>query len=244
MTVRRLGYTALCLWGVLAFHGPQLWLMVFLFSPRTGDGGLKDALFNALVLLLWGTIHSLLARDPIKNRIARVVGPDFVKLVYVSVAGITQCLLLFLWRPLPGWHWQAQGLLYWILTFLFLASMTAVFVSSLLLDYMEALGIRSVIRRMRRQPYRPMPLSLRGPYAYCRHPVYLFTLFFLWLGPTMNWTKLEFSLLATLYVIAGMFLEDRDTARHLGPAYAEYRNHVPILIPRLKPWKPRTNFFR
>jgi protein-S-isoprenylcysteine O-methyltransferase Ste14 len=212
--------------------------MVFLFAPATGEGGLNDALFNALILFLWGAIHSLLARDPVKKIIARLVGSDLVKLVFVSVAGITQCLLLFLWRPLSGPHWQAQGPLYWILTCLFLASLSAVFVSSLLLDYMEALGIRAVIRRMRRQEARPVTLSVRGPYAYCRHPVYLFTIFLLWLGPAMNPTKLEFSLLATIYVIAGMFLEDRDTARHLGPAYAEYRRHVPILIPRLRPWRP------
>jgi protein-S-isoprenylcysteine O-methyltransferase Ste14 len=236
--MRRIWYITLCLWGVLAFHGPQLWLMVFLFSPETGTGGVTEALFNALLVFLWGTIHSLLARDFCKKVIARAVGTDFVKLVYVTVAGISQCLLLFLWRPLSGWHWQAEGPLYWILTFLFLASLTAVFVSSLILDYMEALGIRAIIRRMRRQTDRPMVLSVRGPYAYCRHPVYLFTIFFLWLGPAMNWTKLAFSLPATLYVVIGMFLEDRDTARHMGPAYAEYKKHVPILIPRLKPWRP------
>ncbi len=238
--MRKTGYIILCLWGILAFHGPQVWLMFFLFSPGQGDGDAQAAIYNAFLFLLWGGIHSVLARDFARNVIARVVGRDLVKLVFVSVAGITQCLLLYLWQPLSGWHWRAEGVLYGVLAVLFLAAMSAVFISSLLLDYMEALGIRAVIRRMRHQKAPPVTLSLRGPYAYCRHPVYLFTIFFLWLGPEMNWTKLEFSVLGTLYVIAGMFLEDRDTARYLGPAYAEYKKHVPILIPRLKPWRPGT----
>lgn len=237
--MRRTGYILLCLWGILAFHGPQVWLIIFLFFPGADDGGGElAAAFNAFLFLLWGVIHSLLARDFARDFIARLVGRDFVKLVFISVAGITQCLLLYLWQPLSGWHWRAEGGLYWILTGLFLAALAAVFITSLLLDYMEALGIRAILRRMRHQAAPALTISLRGPYAYCRHPVYLFTIFFLWLGPEINLTKLEFSLLGTLYVLAGMFLEDRDTARHMGPAYAEYKKHVPILIPRLKPWRP------
>lgn len=81
-------------WAVVAFHAPQLWLGYFLFIPRTGTGGPGDALFNAFLMLAWGAIHSILARDFCKKVLARAVGEDFVKLVFVSVAGITQCFLL------------------------------------------------------------------------------------------------------------------------------------------------------
>ncbi len=225
-------------WAVLAFHAPQAWLLFFLFFPETGPGGWRDAGVNALLMAGWGGLHSLLARDFAQKAMARLVGPDFVKILYVTVAGATQCLLIALWRPLDGVAWEARGLAWVLLAGLFLACVGAVFVSSLLLDYMEALGARAVLRRMRGEPPREMRLSLRGPYAYCRHPVYLFTILLLWAGPTMTLGRLEFAVLGTLYILVGMVLEDRDTARRMGPEYRAYQENVPMLLPRPTPWRP------
>ncbi|WP_028313517.1 methyltransferase family protein [Desulfatibacillum aliphaticivorans] len=235
--MRSIVFGGLTAWGVLAFHLPQMWLMFFLLFPKTGPGTWRDAVFNALIFAAWGLIHSILARDFSHRIMAKLVGEDFVKLLYVSIAGLTQCALIFLWRPLEGVFWQADGVWRGVLIAAFLAAAGAVWVTSILLDYMEALGVRAVIRRWKRQEVPPPVLSMKGPYAHCRHPVYFFTLFFLWIGPVMNATRLEFALLGTIYVLAGMRLEDRDTAIILGEEYREYQKHVPILIPRLKPWR-------
>ena len=211
---------------------------VFPAFPKNRTGTGRDALFNALLFTAWGLIHSILARGLSHKIMARIVGEDFVKLLYVSIAGLTQCALIFLWRPVDGMLWQAEGILRWVLIAAFLAAAGAIWTASIMLDYMEALGVRAVIRRMKRQEAPPPALSLKGPYAHCRHPVYLFTLLFLWIGPVMNATRLEFALLGTLYVLVGMRLEDRDTARTIGADYREYQENVPILIPRLTPWRP------
>ncbi|MFH2099478.1 MAG: isoprenylcysteine carboxylmethyltransferase family protein, partial [Pseudomonadota bacterium] len=67
---------------------------------------------------------------------------------------------------------------------------------------------------------------------------YLFTILLLWTGPVMNLTRLEFAFLGTVYILVGMFLEDRDTVRSMGLEYETYRKNVPMLIPRLTPWRP------
>lgn len=236
--MRKAFHGAVIAWAVLAFHVPQAWLLVFLLFPKTGNGGWGDAAVNALLMTAWGGVHSLMARDFAQRAMARQVGRDFVKVLYVTVAGLTQCALLVLWRPLAGGVWEVRGLGWWVLAGLFLAAAGAVFASSLLLDYMETLGVRAVLRRMRGEPRREMPLSVRGPYAYCRHPVYLFTILLLWTGPVMNLTRLEFAFLGTVYILVGMFLEDRDTVRSMGLEYETYRKNVPMLIPRLTPWRP------
>lgn len=234
----RLWYATLILLGIVAFHAPQVWLAIFIFKPASGEGGLTDAVFNALLILIWGSVHSILAREFSRKCLVKMVGPDFAKLVYVCIAGITQCLLLYLWRPLSGWQWQAPGMLYWMMAALFLALIGATSIALLSLDYMEALGVRAIFRRMNNQPPTQMHFSLNGPYAHCRHPIYLLTILWLWSGPVMNATKLEFTVLLTVYVLIGTFFEDRDTARSLGAAYQTYRKHVPLLIPRLTPWRP------
>ena len=234
-------YRVLIVWGVLSFHLPQFWLMAFMLFPKTGSGSWRDALFNALLMGAWGGLHSVLARDFSQKIMARIVGKDFVRILYVTIAGLTQCALLYLWRPLAGEIWRVQGGWWWVGAGVFFVVAGGVWISSILLDYMETLGVRAVIRRMRGEKAPPPSLSLKGPYAHCRHPVYLFTLFFLWIGPVMNMTRFEFAFLGTLYVLAGMFLEDRDTARILGADYEEYQKNVPILIPRLTPWKHGRN---
>lgn len=235
--IRRFFYYSLILWGIFIFHAPQLWLMYFLYFKNTGDGGMNEALINAGLILLWGFIHSILARPFAKKAIAKIAGDDFVKLVYITIAGITQCLLLYFWQPLSGVVWETHGIVFWILTVLFFASLSMVFISSLILDYMEVLGIRKIIRRMRNEPDKSPDLIVKGPYAFTRNPVYLSTIFFLWVGPVMTMNRLEFAVIGTVYVLIGTYLEDRDTKKAMGESYKRYSENVPLIIPRLTPWK-------
>jgi hypothetical protein len=235
----RWSYCSLITIVIVAFHVPGIWMLLFLQFPKQGTGGLGNALFNLFLVLIWGVVHSLLARGFTQRFIARWSGDDFVKVVFTVVAGITQCLMLYLWRPLGGTLWQTEGVLYGVLTFLFACSFGFVFYGSVLLDYMEVLGVRNIQQHFRKQP-APLPsLCLRGPYRHCRHPVYLATLLSFWIGPVMTWARLEFAVLASLYILIGTKLEERDTRRVLGEAYDRYRENVPMWIPRLTPWDPR-----
>jgi len=235
--MKRLTLFSLVFVDFIAFHVPGIWLFFFLLFPEQGSGGVADATWNALLIFAWGAVHSLLARKSARARIAKMVGDDFVKLVYTIVAGITQCLMLYYWRPLEGTLWGTDGALYWMLTALFVCTFGLVFYCSLLLDYMEVLGIRSILRRFRGEPARPASLCLRGPYLHCRHPVYLATVASFWIGPVMTVGRFEFALLGTMYVFIGAWFEERDTRRLLGEVYDKYRAHVPMWIPRLTPWK-------
>ena len=231
------GY-ALVLWGVLLFHLPQFYLMYFLQFTKSGPGGAGDAALNAGLFLLWAGLHSLLARGFSRRAVSKIFGADFSKLFYVTVAGLTQTAMIFLWRPLDGEIWRFSGVWYAVLTLVFLFSSLFIFYSSVLLDYMEVLGVRSIIRLMKNEPPPEQKLMIRGPYAYCRHPVYLGTLVFLWIGPVMTLTRLQFALLGTAYLFLGAWLEEKTAAAELGEAWAQYRQNVPMWVPRLRPWKP------
>jgi protein-S-isoprenylcysteine O-methyltransferase Ste14 len=223
--------------NLVAFHAPGVWLFVFLLFPRQGTGGASDALFNALLVLFWGGTHSLMARRFFREFLARLVGENFVKLGFTVIAGLIQCLMLCGWRPLEGVVWQTGGILYWILALLFVSAFGAVFTCSILLDYMEVLGVRRIIRHFRGEPNPSPALCLRGPYRHCRHPVYLASIASLWIGPVMTAGRFEFALLVTIYVLIGTCLEERDTRAEIGEAYDLYRANVPMWIPRLDPWK-------
>jgi protein-S-isoprenylcysteine O-methyltransferase Ste14 len=233
--MRKLHLYGLIALNIIAFHAPGIWLFFFLLFPREGRGGASDALFNAFLALFWGGTHSVMARS--RDFLARLVGEDFVKLAFTVIAGITQCVMLYYWRPLEGMLWHAEGLLYWILAFLFAGAFGAVFYCSILLDYMEVLGVRKIIRHFRGEPNPAPALCLKGPYRYCRHPVYLASIASLWIGPVMTAGRLEFAFLVTIYVLIGTWFEERDTREEMGETYDIYRANVPMWIPRLTPWK-------
>ncbi len=78
----------------------------------------------------------------------------------------------------------------------------------------------------------PAPV-LREPlfYKWVRHPLYSGFLISFWAIPTMT---VGHALLAggiTLYVLIAIGYEERDLVRLIGPAYADYRRRVGMLVP-------------
>ncbi len=81
---------------------PLLWMFYFLYFENVGSGGISDAAFNGVMFMSFALVHSLLARDTAKSYLARLVGRQFVRIVYVWISAITLSLVLYCWRPLPG----------------------------------------------------------------------------------------------------------------------------------------------
>jgi protein-S-isoprenylcysteine O-methyltransferase Ste14 len=212
------------------------WLVLFLQFPPQGPGSWADVGVNVVLFTLWGGIHSLLARKFSKKILEKIVGPDRVTVFFVFTAGITLFLLVYFWMPLPGFVWQAEGWAYWLLTALFVVFLAAAVWPVSYLDAFRFLGLNSLSRT----PEGEAPgLVTDGPYGYIRHPIYTFLILAFSTGPVMTWTRVEFALLAALYMILASRLEERSLREELGPAYEEYCRHVPRFIPRLTKYRPQ-----
>ena len=86
-------------------------------------------------------------------------------------------------------------------------------------------------------------LAVTGPYAYTRNPLYLGTLV-MGAGIAISAGTLWFALLfVSLYSIIylSVMIAEAGTMSELFPeSYSEYRKHVPMLLPRITPWRGRT----
>ena len=80
-----------------------------------------------------------------------------------------------------------------------------------------------------------MPLTVRGPYRWVRHPLYAFILLLIWACPDLAADRLLFNVLWTSWVVVGTVLEERDLAAEFGEDYLRYQRRVPMLVP----WKRR-----
>ncbi len=89
----------------------------------------------------------------------------------------------------------------------------------------------------RRKPDGPQSpkvgLQTRGLYALVRHPMYLSSLFLMWLSPVVSLNTLSLFVLMTLYFFIGSVHEERLLAAQFGEPYNEYRKSVPRIIPGL-----------
>lgn len=149
---------------------PLLWMFYFLCFEREGPGGVSEAVIeaviNAVLFISFGVSHSFLARDRAKNYLARLVGSQFVRIVYVWISAITLSLVLYFWRSLSGVLWQTHGALSGLLSILFVVSIAGLVWTTFFIDYADFLGIRALLRMARNKPAKPPIFSAKGPYAY------------------------------------------------------------------------------
>jgi protein-S-isoprenylcysteine O-methyltransferase Ste14 len=124
-----------------------------------------------------------------------------------------------------------------VLSALYVASLAGLVYITTRFDYHEFLGLRRLDSRLTDRPPRPPALSVDGAYGYCRHPMYLAMLAAFWVGPVMSYGRLEFVALSTLYLFVGLRLEEGNLRQELGPEYDLHRANVPMLIPRVTPWR-------
>src|SRR5262249_43764125 len=142
-------------------------------------------------------------------------------------------LLFWQWQPMGGIVWHIENstgrlLLYGLFTFGWLL----VLVSTFLINHFDLFGLRQVYLYLQGKEYTSLRFATPGPYKLLRHPLYVGWFFAFWAAPTMTVAHLVFALLTAAYILIAIQLEERDLLAAHGEAYAEYRRHVPMLVPR------------
>ena len=74
-------------------------------------------------------------------------------------------------------------------------------------------------------------LVVDGLYHWVRHPIYMFSLIFIWLMPVMSMNILGMNIGITLYLYVGTMLEERKLEAAFGSTYTQYKQHTPMFFP-------------
>ena len=190
-------------------------------------------LWLILSIALWGGVHSIMASLGFKELLRRTLGNGFMRvyrLLYNIFSVVSFAPILYLTFVLPNQvlyqivrPWNYLMLAGQVLSVLFL------FIAVLQTDTLSFVGLRQLF-----EEENDGRLVTNGFYRFIRHPLYTFSLLFLWLSPSVSLNSFILYTALTIYILVGAFFEERKLLRVFGQEYEEYRSVTPMLIPGLK----------
>ena len=203
---------------------------------------MKPETLNVIAaLLVYGVFHSLTAALHVKAVFVSLMGQrvylGFYRLFYNTVSGITLLPVLALVAAEPGPDiWVLDDAPEIAFRVIQLIGVLGGMISLLQIDAMRFVGLRQAAAYLNGDPL-PLPdepLTLTGLYAMVRHPLYLFSLIFVWFEPQMSAAWFGFCIGATVYFLLGSLWEEQKMVRAFGQTYLDYRRRVAWMIPFLK----------
>jgi methanethiol S-methyltransferase len=232
------------IYGIIAYLG-----FLFTFSyligfvsgvivPKNIDTGISGSLPEAILVdfflvLLFGLTHSIMARPAFKERFTKIIPQAAERSTYVLIANATLAILFWKWQPIDTVIWKSEPPISLILFGISMFGWALIVWATLLIDHFDLFGVRQVWLNYRDREYTSPPFAARGLYKYVRHPLMLGFLIGFWFAPTMTVGHLFFCIAMTVYILIGVFFEERDLVKHLGETYSRYRKQTSSIIPWL-----------
>ncbi len=221
---------------VLGGGGMLAWLAFLIFGPLVpvdvGLGVAGSLMLDTFLCLLFFIQHSIMVRRGFRLWLTRSVRADFHGALYAVASGTVLLLLTGLWQPVGSVLWTPPGPFRWAMIMVLLAAGAGAWWGSKSLGDFDALGVKPALRAFDSQKVvTTTPFTVRGPYRWVRHPLYLFSLIIIWSCPIFTVDRLLHNGLWTIWIIIGATMEERDLVGCFGEAYRSYQKTVPMLLP-------------
>jgi methanethiol S-methyltransferase len=246
-----IGRVAIVIYGLasyLVFSLSFAYMVAFIgnfWVPKTIDRGLDSAgsesglassiLINVALLGAFAIQHTVMARPAFKRRWTRVIPAACERSTYVLISSLLLILMFWQWRPIATTIWHVGGPAAAILIGVSGIGWLIALASTHLIDHFELFGLRQVFGALRGAAARVSPFKTPLLYRLVRHPLMLGLLLAFWAAPHMTAGHLLFAAMMTAYILIGVRFEERDLVAEFGATYEQYRQRVPMLLPRLLP---------
>jgi len=200
-------------------------------------------ILTALIFLAFAFIHSVTVSIWFKNLCNKILGSTFMgvwyRFLYTTVSIVTALVAIVLLSKVPD-------RVFWTAPWWLRAAMHGIQVAGLVFgarafEYMDArefMGIRQVWRYLMRgeisgniEGVSEKGLVTTGVYGIVRHPLYAAGLVIFTISPVITVNGLTLTVMADLYFLFGVFIEERRFVRIFGDEYHRYQARVPALIP-------------
>jgi len=239
-----LGTSLLFVYSLLCYAATLVALVYFivfcsgLYDPisvnRQGSehGSFTALLINFLLLLVFGVQHSVMARQSFKSWLSKFLPSSVERSTYCLASAFALAIIPFGWQPIGGLIWEFSSP--WIIYAIHGGSAFGwgvLLLATFQIGHFELFGLKQSYYSMvgRREP--EVSFKTPGLYRIVRHPIQLGVLMGMWLVPTSTSSHLMLSIGMTLYILVGLYFEEKDLVSEFGLRYREYRQRVAKLIP-------------
>jgi protein-S-isoprenylcysteine O-methyltransferase Ste14 len=224
------------------FFAVFVYLIAFIgdiFVPKTISSGetvdfATALIINLSLILLWGVQHTVMARAGFKEAIKHIIPHHTERSTYVLLSSVVLVILMYFWQPMSQQIWQvtdATGVA--VLWGIFGAGWLLVLLSTFLTDHFDLFGLRHTWLHFVQRDYTSVPFTERFFYKSIRHPMMLGLLIAFWATPSMDMGHLVFSVGMSIYIVVGIYFEERGLTSTLGDDYHEYRKRTARVIPKI-----------
>src|SRR6267142_4515515 len=218
-----------------------LWALGFVGNylvPKSIDVGGATNVSEAIVvdLLLLGIFaiqHSVMARPAFKRWWSRIFPVACQRSTYVLLTSLILLWLFWPLRPILTPVWRTDGIAAWLLTGVHWLGWLIVFASTFMIDHFELFGLSQAFFALRKAELPGQSFKMPLLYKIVRHPLMLGFLLAFWATPTMTAGHLLFAIMTTAYILVALQFEERDLIAEFGTTYQQYRQRVPMLLPRI-----------
>jgi protein-S-isoprenylcysteine O-methyltransferase Ste14 len=207
---------------VLSLNGGFVTILWGMRGGGASAPALTNGVINALLFTAFALHHSLLARTGAKRAVRSLAGEHLERSIYVWIASLLYMMTWALWRELPGTLYRHTGIwaaAHWIVVLL---GFVFTFAAARLIDPLDLAGVNQAARKTA----LATPLEVAGPYHLVRHPIYLGWLLIVFGNPEMTWTRLEFAVISSTYLVVAIPFEERSLVDVFGDAYRAYQRDV------------------
>jgi len=189
---------------------------------------------NIGLLLIWGVQHSVMARGWFKEMVSSVVPHQVERSTYVLASSLVLAVLMFFWQPMNGIVWQLTNKTVVTMVWsVFVLGWVLALLSTFLTDHFDLFGLRQTWLFFVNKTYTQVKFKERLFYYWVRHPMMLGLIVVFWSLPTMTVGHLVFSIGMSVYVLIGVYFEEKDLARTLGRSYTDYQQRTARILPKI-----------
>ena len=220
-----MGIASLMCFMVFLYVGSLNWVRLDLSETQ-------GLVLNVLLSLVFFIQHSGMVRRGFRSRLACLIPLHYQGATYTITAGLVLFMFLAFWQGSETMLLEVQDWQAFLMRCFFFLAVIGTGWGMWALRSVDMFGLDAVIKHHKDEASAPKPFSIRGPYRWVRHPLYLFTIVIFWSCPDITADRLLFNILWTLWVIVGTKLEERELVEDFGDAYREYQSKVPMLFPR------------
>ena len=229
-----LGVAALC------------YLIAFLFNlmvPITIDSGsilfasnniILALIINLGLITLFGLQHSVMARPRFKSWLTRHVPKAAERSTFMLATAVIVFTLCFLWQPMPTVLWQADNkIVHYTLLTIGLSGWGLVLFSTFLINHFDLFGLRQAWLNLIGKEYTHLSFKTISLYKYVRHPIMTGAFIGIWFTPVMTAGHLLFASGMSIYILIGVYHEEKDLVRAFGNRYQQYIASTAKFFPQL-----------